>query len=185
MCEPREGHSSRCPDPGCLQRHPGAVRIAHGKPVQRIQPCVVGRAAIRAENAGDPRRHYTTVYAVESRDDGSPLGTRHHEMGERPGPHAALQRFSRIQGERQRRRRVQFGTIHTGDGSGSGRGASPRVYRCLVGARLRGEEIGRNVRRGVSFRSHHRIPRPCGPIRVLDAALLRNDGGALRNIGAL
>ena len=51
----------------------------------------------------------------------------------------------------------------------------------LVGHGLRGEEIGRDLGNRLRIRPHHRLPRAGRPVRVVDPARLRHDGGALRH----
>ena len=52
---PGQGHAAQCPGGGRLQRHPGPVRFRDREPVQRLQPCLVGRPAIRPEVPAEAR----------------------------------------------------------------------------------------------------------------------------------
>ena len=112
----RQGDAARRADPGRLQRDPGAVRLAHRKPVQPVQPRMVGHRpvgrAVPAESGGPD----AAVHALESEPDGAVVGAGHHAMGLGPGSAAAFQRLSRRQDQRQRGAGLQFGRRDRGDG---------------------------------------------------------------------
>ena len=64
---PRQDDAARHPDPGRLQRDPGAVRLADGEPVQPVQPRVVGDRAVRCAVPAEPGGPDAPLHAHRTR----------------------------------------------------------------------------------------------------------------------
>ncbi len=62
---PRQGDAARRADRGRVQRHPGAVRLAGGEPVQPVQPGMVGDPAVGREVPADARGPDPALHADE------------------------------------------------------------------------------------------------------------------------
>ena len=68
---PRQDAAARHPDPGRLQRDPGAVRLADGEPVQPLQPRVVGDRAVGRAVPAEPGGPDAPLHAQQPGPDGA------------------------------------------------------------------------------------------------------------------
>ena len=81
---PRQDDAAGRADPGRVQRDPGAVRLAHGQPVQPVQPRLVGDHAVRRAVPPAAGRPDTAVHALEpEQQDGAAVGAGRRPAGPR------------------------------------------------------------------------------------------------------
>jgi multidrug efflux pump len=115
---PRKDAAAGHPDPGCVQRNPGAVRLAHRQPVQHVVQRLVGGHPVGRAIPATPRRPDAAVYAQQPEPDGASVvgGVDGVDRGARPA--AALQRLHRGQGQWQCVRGLQLGRRDRRDGGG-------------------------------------------------------------------
>src|SRR5439155_518390 len=102
-------------------------------------------------------------------------------LDHRSGPALALHRLSGGEDQRQLRVGLQLRRCDHGDVRRGARSASIRLYVCVVGTRVRGKEFGRHVVDRVRVRSHDRVPRARGAVRIVDAPRRGDDRSAVRH----
>ncbi len=131
---------------------------------------------------GQTQGNQTQGQAVDP--DGAIVGARDDALGHRPGPPSALQRLPGSEDHRQRRARLQLRAGDRRDGSDRPRGAAAGLHVRVVGARVRGEESGRDLDARVRVRADHRVSRARRAVRIVDVAGRGHDCGAVRGARA-
>ncbi len=116
--------------------------------------------------------------------DGAADRAGHHELRDRAGPDAALQRLPGREDHRQPGAGIQLRPGDRDDGGGCAAGAAERLPVRVVGPRVRREARRRHVDGRLPVRPDLRLPGARRPVRVVDPAGCRDDRGSVRRAGS-
>ena len=160
-----------------LQAQFGSIQVSQFNQYSRVWNVVLQSDAPYRRDPADITRLYTRSTTARW----SAVGRGHDRIRHQPGPRASFQRFSGCPGYRQRRPGIQLGDAIKAMEEVAAEVLPSGYGFAWSGMAYEEKKSGGHLRIGLRIRPDHRVPGPGRPVRIMDTAGIRYDGGALRH----